>query len=56
MNIGQAVFLASVAAFFIPTLVASDVSPLIFIEGLISSLTLITFGIIILKEDKDEPI
>lgn len=50
LDIGKAIFLGSVAAFFIPTLVDKEVSIITLIIGLLSSLTFVVVGIILLKE------
>ena len=50
LDTGKAIFLGSVAAFFIPTLVDKEVTAITLIVGLVSSLTLVIIGIILLKE------
>lgn len=50
LDIGKAIFLGSVAAFFIPTLVDKEVSILTLLIGLLSSLTFVVIGVILLKE------
>lgn len=50
LDIGKAVFLGSVAAFFIPSLVNKNVSPITLIVGLLASLTFVIVGVILLKE------
>lgn len=52
LDIGKAVFLGSVAAFFIPTLVNASVSVGTLVIGLLSSLTCIIIGIILLKNER----
>lgn len=49
LDIGKAIFLGSVVAFFIPSLVDKEVPISGFLIGLFSSLTSITVGIIILS-------
>ena len=50
LDICKTVFLGSVAAFFIPSLVNKSVSIITLIVGLLGSLTFIVVGVILLKE------
>jgi hypothetical protein len=50
LDIGKAAFLASVAGYFIPPLVERDVELTTLALGLLSSLTSITIGLILLRK------
>ena len=52
LDVGKTVFLGSVAAFFIPTLVDKDVSSQTLVVGVVIALTFTMIGVILLRGSK----
>jgi len=52
LNSGQAIFIGSVAAYFLPPLAEKTVSLRVLVGGVLASLTFIIIGVILLKEVK----